>query len=162
MFLLKGYDAKNERGKYFIMHRSMVITSAVVECLVCNYTQRGCVYAQRLHHLEHGDAPKLFYHELCSLHMNGSRGRGSQKEAMFLFELVVAPCVLFTREGGGRCWDAGCWVLRRWVRGGSSMIGKSQALSFCHVVSFFISRLIFHWRASSIHSNLFFSSRRGS
>lgn len=89
--------------------------------------------------------------------MNGGSGRGSQqKKVMFLFELLVALSILFNREGGGRCWDAGCWVL-----GGSSVIGKSQGLSFCHVVSFFsISGQIFHWRASSIHLNLLFLALR--
>lgn len=43
---------------------------------------------------------------------------------------------------------------------GSSLIGKSQPLSFCHVVSFFISGLIFHRRASSIHLNLLFLALR--
>lgn len=87
--------------------------------------------------------------------MEAVGGRSRKKNAMFLFELVVALSILFTRDGGGRCWDAGCWVL-----GGSSVIGKSQGLSFCHVVSFFISGLILHWRASSTHLNLLFLAPR--
>lgn len=60
-----------------------------------------------------------------------AEGEGARKEkVMLLFELPVALSILFTREGGGS----------RWV------IGKSQGLSFCHVVSFLISWLIFHWR----------------
>ena len=42
----------------------------------------------------------------------------------------------------------------------SSVISKSQGISFCHVVSFFISGLIFHCRASSIHLNLLFLALR--
>lgn len=44
--------------------------------------------------------------------------------------------------------------------GFGNVIGKSQGLSFCHVVSFFISGLICHWRASSIHLNLLFLTLR--
>lgn len=77
----------------------------------------------------------------------------SQQKVMFLFELLVALSILFTREGGVECWDLGGW----W---GCSVIGSSQGLSFCHVVSFFISGLIFHWRASSIHLNLLFLALR--
>lgn len=50
----------------------------------------------------------------------------------------------------------GCWVLR----GGSGVIGKRRDLSFCHVACFFISGLIFHWRASSIHLNVLFLALR--
>ena len=51
---------------------------------------------------------------------------------MFPFELRVALGILLTREGGAE--ESGG---REGGREGGSVIGKSQALSFCHEGCFF-------------------------
>lgn len=75
---------------------------------------------------------------------------------MFLFEFILLLSVFCSGrdEAGAGVVGVGCCC------GEDSVIGKSQSLSFCHVVSFFISGLIFHWRASSIHLNLLFLALR--
>lgn len=76
--------------------------------------------------------------------MNKSRGRRSQKKKKPQITnalLWASCCSRYSVHQGGRreLLGVGFW-------GRSSMTGKSQGLSFCHVVSFLISGLISHWR----------------